>query len=184
MAGTRRFVAPVPLALFAVRCRDMRFADYEFTSVWTISAPRDRTWAYLESPEQGWSDWWPGLRSVRLERADGLLGSSASCRWRSPWGYVVTVDLVVIGLDPARQVELRAEGDLRGRGSVRFADTSDGRTRVTTLWRVTVMPRWMRAVAPVLRPVFVLGHHVVMRGGERGLERAIWATSLDGATTW
>lgn len=151
----------------------MGLADYAFTSVWTIAAPRDVTWAFLESPDQRWTDWWPGLRSVQLDRSDGLLGSTASCLWRSPWGYTVRVALEVVELDPARRVGLVAHGDLVGRGSVLFADHRDGGTRVTTRWEVRTTPRWMRLLAPLLRPVFAVGHHVVMRNGERGLDRAL-----------
>jgi uncharacterized protein YndB with AHSA1/START domain len=147
--------------------------DYDFTSVWTIAASRGDTWAFLEAPDQRWADWWPGLRSVDLDRTDGLLGSTARCRWRSPWGYRVGVDLRVESIDPARRVDLVADGDLVGRGRVIFDDLADGGTRVTTHWHVATTPGWMRLLAPVLRPVFSFGHHVVMRRGERGLDRAL-----------
>lgn len=151
----------------------MGLGDYAFTSVWAFAAPRGTTWEFLESPEQRWTNWWPGLRAVELDRRDGLLGSTARCRWRSPWGYEVGVNLRVDDVDEARRVDLAADGDLVGRGSVLFDDLPAGGTRITTHWHVATAPSWMRLLAPVLRPAFSLGHHVVMRRGERGLDRAL-----------
>src|SRR5690625_4968235 len=151
----------------------MRAATYTFTSVWRISACRERTWTFLESPDQQWADWWPPLRSIHLHRTDQLLGSTASCRWRSLWGYVLGVDLEVVRVERGHRVDLAADGDLTGTGVVRFADGSDGTTEVTTQWSVTTTPRWMQISSPVLWPMFRIGHYVVMRRGERGLERAL-----------
>jgi len=148
-------------------------AAYTFTSVWRISACRELTWAFLESPDQQWADWWAPLRSIELHRTEQLLGSTASCRWRSIWGYVLGVHLEVVGVERGYRVDLTADGDLTGTGVVGFADGPDGTTQVTTQWSVTTTPRWMQISSPVLWPMFRIGHDVVMRRGESGLERTL-----------
>ena len=87
------------------------------------------------------------------------------------------IDLEVVGLTPARSVDLVARGDLVGNGRIHFTDAAGGSTCITTHWQVTTTQRWMRVLALVLRPGFAVGHHVVMRRGERGLDRAMRAAT-------
>ena len=44
------------------------------------------------------------------------------------------------------------------------------------IWEVDTAKRWMNALAPLLRPLFVWNHHAIMRAGEAGLRRHLEAT--------
>ena len=49
----------------------------------------------------------------------------------------------------------------------------DGGTGVEYTWRVGLDKGWMRALAPLLRPVFAWNHNAVMAAGEDGLRRLL-----------
>lgn len=150
----------------------MRGRAYQFSSVWRIRAPLESCWTFLTSPGQRWLDWWPRLRSIDVDRADGLVGSEARCVWRSPLGYRLRTDLRLVDVISEKRVELAVTGDVVGSAVVEFSPTADG-TRVDVSWQVTTTPRWMNVAAPLLRPAFTWGHRVVMRAGERGLNAVL-----------
>lgn len=54
---------------------------------------------------------------------------------------------------------------------LRLLRAEDGFTDVTYVWRVRLIKRWMRWLAPLLAPVFLWNHEGVMRAGEAGLRR-------------
>ena len=58
---------------------------------------------------------------------------------------------------------------LRGSGEVRFLELTPETSEMDIDWRVATDRRWMRWTAWILRPVFVAGHHIVMRQGEKHL---------------
>lgn len=146
---------------------------YAFVSTWRVGAPLDETWTFLTSPGQSWVDWWPSLETADVRRTPGLVGSAATCTWRSPVGYRLTFVLTLTGVEPGRLVVLAADGDLAGTSTVRFAPEPDGGTRLDIELRVSTAKAWMNAAGLVLGPVFRYGHHAVMRRGERGLRRGL-----------
>lgn len=162
----------------------MRPQRYAFHSVWRLDAPVQLCWDFLTAPGQQWRTWWPQLRRIDVRPAAGLVGSSAACTWGSPIGYALTFELTVTAAEAGHHVELAATGDLTGEGRAVFEADGDG-TRLDVTWQVVTSKRWMNIVAPVLGPVFRWGHDVAMRGGERGLNRALAsaAISAPGATT-
>lgn len=129
-------------------------------------------WGFLTSPGQRWLDWWPRLHSIAVDRANGLVGSSARCVWRSPFGYRLRMDLQLVDVIPEKQVDLSVRGDVDGTAVVQFTRAGSD-TRIDVEWRVATTLPWMNLAAPVLRPVFTWGHRVVMRGGEEGLNRIL-----------
>lgn len=167
--------------------------EYDFTSVWRISAPVRQCWDFLTLPDQTWTAWWPSLRHIDVQRADrpkepkasGILdeqdtivGTTAACTWRSPVGHQLRFVLTLTDVEPSRRIVLSSEGDLDGTAVVNFAPNGTG-SELTVTWKIRTTRRWMNVTAPVLRPVFRWGHHVVMRRGERGLNRVL--TDGDGS---
>lgn len=146
--------------------------QYEFVTGWRLDAPVTTCWAYLTAPDQSWREWWPALREIEVTRTPGLVGSTADCVWRSPIGHPLRFTLRLRSAVPNQQVQLASTGDLVGHGVIDFAGRSGG-TDVTVTWSVDTARRWMLVAAPVLRPLFRWSHHVVMRQGRRGLNRAL-----------
>ena len=63
-----------------------------------------------------------------------------------------------------------ASGELSGRGAWTFSTRgADELTHVRYDWEVDANKVWMRALAPILRPVFEWNHDYVMEKGRIGL---------------
>jgi hypothetical protein len=121
---------------------------------------------------QQWRDWWPHLRSIDIQRTPELVGSYAACAWSSPVGYGLTFRVHLTDVLPERRVSLEVEGDLTGKGSVVFVPVAAG-SLLRICWQVQTTRRWMNVAGGLFRPVFRFGHDAVMRGGERGLNKAL-----------
>lgn len=147
---------------------------YSFDSVWRIDTSHERVWAAFEEllvsdePFQ----WWPGMRSEG--RSDGIHVVAGS-----PVGYRLRFRLHDIRQTPRELVTLRSDGDLRGRAEMRLAPVGPRTSTIDVTWRVDLTRPWMRRADPMLRPVFVRAHDVVMRAGERGLNDWLRAAERD-----
>jgi hypothetical protein len=147
-------------------------SDYSFRTRWIVPAAPERCWAELERTVTGASgSWWPGLRIVRPAAALRP-GAALRIAVRSPLGYGLRCDLRVTDLVPGRSLTADSTGDLSGRGRIRVDPDAAG-SRIRFEWDVSPRRAWMRALSPVLRPVFSAAHGLVMRAGERGLRRAL-----------
>ena len=97
--------------------------------------------------------------------AEGI-GALRRMTWRTALPYTLSFDMRTTRVEPMRLIEGRAEGELAGRGRWTLA-ADGGVTRVRYEWIVAVEKPWMRALAPLLRPVFAWNHNKVMGWGEQ-----------------
>jgi hypothetical protein len=68
-------------------------------------------------------------------------------------------------------IAARTRGELAGVGTWRFFEGNG--TAGVYEWDVETTRPWMNVLAPIARPLFAWNHHVVMRGGGRGLARLL-----------
>ncbi|MCW2831732.1 MAG: hypothetical protein JWP31_2424 [Aeromicrobium sp.] len=140
-------------------------SSYVLVSRWEIACSRAELWdaleALLETPDP--MVWWPSV-TVNDYR-DGELALQAA----SGLGYTVRFRLMHLQTRRPDSMTFTADGDLRGRGEVAFVDQGPAASVMEIDWRVVADRPWMRWTGWVLRPVFVAGHHLVMRRGERHL---------------
>ncbi len=115
--------------------------------------------------------WWPGVSVVDAD-AGLVCGAEYSIRVRSPFGYRLAVRLRVTELDPPHAIAAVSVGDLVGRGRMELRASPTG-TTARIEWTAHLERAWMVRVAPVLRPVFVAAHTLVMRRGERAARRRL-----------
>lgn len=149
--------------------------QFELVTHWRLEAPLPAVWQCIERV-QDWPRWWPSVRRVETlvpGRADGV-GAIRRLSWRTALPYDLTFDVEVTRVVPQAVIEGRASGELEGAGTWILAE-ADGVTTATYDWRVDLGKRWMRALAPLLRPVFAWNHGIVMRRGEIGLKRLLAA---------
>ncbi|MBC7594719.1 MAG: hypothetical protein H7288_12390 [Kineosporiaceae bacterium] len=107
--------------------------------------------------------WWTSLNVLSND------GTTMVLKARSPIGYTVGFrvhDLVATKPDT---LTCASDGDPRGSGSTTFRSASANACILDFRWNVSVDRAWMRASSPVLRPMFVLGHDLVMAQGEKNL---------------
>lgn len=147
-------------------------ARYSFRTRWIVEASPERCWREVAAVATGRSGgWWRSLRvTVPAERVEP--GAELHAHVRAPFGYALRFALRVTAVGPGRTLDAVSLGDLEGRGRVEVHALGSG-SELRFEWDVTARRPWMITAGPVLRPVFALGHRIVMRAGERGLRRVL-----------
>jgi len=148
-------------------------SEYAFVTNWRFTAPLEQVWGEIENADE-WPSWWRGVRKVELISegdADGI-GSIRRTTWRSALPYDLTFDSEVIRVEKYNLIEVRAFGQLEGRGF--WSLSNDGQTtKVRYDWTVATNKPWMNLVAPIARPFFRWNHDVIMNWGEDGLRKRL-----------
>lgn len=144
---------------------------YELHSRWQVACGREELWDELQAllASDDPMVWWGPVEVTHYD------GSNLSVRASSRFGYRLAFRLKELRLSRPTHLTFEADGDLRGSGLVRFVEGSGARSSAMDIdWRVAADRRWMRWTGWLLRPVFVAGHHVIMRQGEKHLNA--WLT--------
>lgn len=149
----------------------MAARHFDLVSHWRLQAPVADVWTALTQPEQ-WPSWWPGLRAVRTlsEGRPGGLGRVCRLLWDTGLPYSLHITVETVEVLHHQRLRGRASGTLRGDG-LWLLRSQGKQTDVTYVWRVQPGPAWMRALAPLLAPVFGWNHRRLMRAGGAGLAR-------------
>jgi Polyketide cyclase / dehydrase and lipid transport len=148
-------------------------AHYRFESGWVLAAPIEAAFELLASPDE-YSSWWPSIKHSRLiaPGGDDGVGAGAGYSIRSPLMYSLDLEATIIEIERPKLINMLARGDLVGTGT--FDLMQDGLNSVITYrWYVSTTKKWMNAVAPLGKPLFVWAYHSVMREGCAGLAQAI-----------
>ena len=155
-------------------------ASYEFITVWRFNAPLEKVWEAIKRSES-WHEWWKGvLRVEELKAGDAEgVGKIVRSTWKSALPYTLEFDSEVVRIDPMKQIESRAFGELQGTGLWTFDAEDENRTRVRYDWRVDTTKAWMNALAPVARPFFRWNHDVIMNWGGEGLAKKLGCRLLE-----
>ena len=140
-------------------------STYEFHSRWRVSCSRESLWDEVEAllASDDPMAWWGHVEVVAYD------GSNLSLRASSRFGYRLAFRLTTLQLSRPERLTFDASGDLRGNGVVTFVEGVDNSSYMDIDWRVRTDRRWMRWSGWLLRPVFVAGHHLIMRQGEKHL---------------
>ncbi|MEU8486366.1 SRPBCC family protein [Streptomyces sp. NPDC048641] len=141
----------------------MDWSHYRFRSVWDLAAEPADVFTALERAED-YPLWWPQVRE-----ATPLDEHQGTARFRSLLPYDLFVTASALRRDTeAGVLEIAMTGDLEGwaRWTVR---AHEGGTRVFYEQEVEVRKPLMRRFALIGRPVFLVNHALMMRGGRRGL---------------
>ncbi len=147
---------------------------YDFVTVWDLEFELPDVWTLIEQADD-WPAWWPGVlesREIKPGDPNGI-GSIRRTTWKSALPYKLTFDSETIRVEKFREIEIRAFGELTGRGLWHFEQIQDRRTRVQYDWQVTTDKAWMNLVAPLARPLFRWNHDIIMRRGEAGIRRRL-----------
>jgi len=151
----------------------MSVTQFELVTNWRIAAPLDAVWREIADSD-AWPQWWRAVK--RVERLSDGDSSGLGARRRITWGtalpYTISFDVEATLIEPMHRLEGRASGELNGVGRWTLRP-EDGVTMVRYEWRVELGKPWMRAFAPLLRPVFAWNHNVVMGWGEADLRKRL-----------
>jgi uncharacterized protein YndB with AHSA1/START domain len=144
-------------------------SEFRLISEWGIDAPRERVWDALKAPTE-WPHWWryvAGVEELDCGDANGI-GARHRFHWTSRLPYAIDIEMRTVEIRRLERIRAVASGDLHGEGLWELSDIPSG-TVARYTWRVSLDKAWMRAVAPLLRPVFEWNHNAVMAAGEAGL---------------
>jgi uncharacterized protein YndB with AHSA1/START domain len=127
----------------------------------------DVVWAAIANPRD-YPRWWSWLRSVE---ADGLTeGTTAHCLIRAPVPFTLRLALHVDRVVPGQRIEVTADGDLQGTGTLELAAHPDG-TEARLVWELEPHQRLLRAAGLLSRPLLQWGQDWVVRTGARQFRR-------------
>ena len=141
---------------------------YVFVDEWDVAAPPEAVFAAI-ADARTYPQWW---RPVYLDvDADGPaeLGKESRQHFKGRLPYHLHTRSRVVALDAPRTVTAEVDGDLRGRGTWTLTPTATG-THVRFDWQVHADRRLLRALTPVLRPVFRWNHNWAIARAMDGLE--------------
>ncbi len=151
----------------------MSVTQFELVTNWRIAAPLDAVWREIADSD-AWPQWWRAVK--RVERLSDGDSSGLGARRRITWGtalpYTISFDVEATLIEPMHRLEGRASGELNGVGLWTLWP-ENGVTVARYEWRVELGKPWMRAFAPLLRPVFAWNHNVVMGWGEADLRKRL-----------
>lgn len=147
--------------------------NYSFVTIWKIEAPLEAIWQEIKKPEH-WPEWWKGVLSCDVIEPgdDDGVGHIADLVWKSALPYKLLFRAETMRVDKPKQIEVRAEGELTGRGLWTFS-TDGPVTTVRYDWNVTTSKRWMNALSAILKPAFEWNHDVIMTWGGQGLAKRV-----------
>jgi len=148
----------------------IRQSDYDFRTTWTITAPRHRVSTAIQDM-RSWPTWWPGLRSVEVKNVHKkIVGSRVHMAWGARLGYTLRIEITITNYMADSRIDFTSVGDLVGGGSWSLKDGDQiDTTAINILWHVATTKRWMNISAPLLRPIFIFNHYLLMRAGQKGL---------------
>jgi hypothetical protein len=149
---------------------DVDLNRYVFRSVWRLPAERSDVYAALLDVA-AYPNWWPQVRVARqLDDSSGEL----VCRSALPYDLRFVAHREVE--DPANQVlRARLAGDLDGWTQWTVVGAPDAADVTFAVFDedVVVRRRVLRAAGRLARPALRHNHSLMMRAGERGLQRRL-----------
>jgi uncharacterized protein YndB with AHSA1/START domain len=146
-------------------------ADYHYISTWQLRAPIEPVWAAISDLEQ-LPAWYPAVQEVQTLAPgdDQQVGTRVRYVIKGRLPMRLAFEATITRVDPPREAELRAEGELAGTG--RWLLDQEGEiTTVRYLWDVQTTRPWMNLIAPVARPLFTWNSKGVMLQAGQGLAR-------------
>jgi hypothetical protein len=140
---------------------------FEFFDEWRVAAAPEAVWPVVRDIES-WPMWWPSVRRVTplLER------TTWEFRFRTRLPYEMVFAAELVRDDRVLTAEARVTGRVDGSGLC-TATAIDGGTLVRFDWWVRPQLTWMRAVAPIARPIFSWNHRSLMTEGAAALARRL-----------
>lgn len=142
---------------------------YVFIDEWDVAAPPEAVFEAV-SDARTYPQWW---RPVYIDvKADGppAVGHVAWQHFKGRLPYHLHTRSTTTRLEAPWRVEAEVTGDLAGRGTWSLRPADGGKTHVRFDWRVDAERPLLRALSPVMRPLFRWNHNWAVERAMRGLE--------------
>jgi uncharacterized protein YndB with AHSA1/START domain len=142
--------------------------EYVFIDEWDVDAPLEAVFEALADAGT-YPEWW---RPVYIDvQCDGppKVGRVSKQHFKGRLPYTLRTTSEITQMDRPRSFEVNVVGDLSGRGQWTLTPR-DGRVHVRFDWRVYADRPLLRALTPVLRPIFRWNHNWSIARAREGLE--------------
>ncbi len=150
-----------------IGCFQTNAHQYHFLTRWKFRGPVEKIYKIL-SAGKDYPRWWKpayvACREVAPRKIEALV------RARLPYTLKFTTEL--IREVPNREFEIRATGELDGRGLWKFHPDGEF-THLEFFWDVQATKPLMRRLSFLLKPLFVWNHNWVMDTGESALQAEV-----------
>lgn len=156
---------------------------FDLSSTWLLPASPEKVWAVIADTDMSWPQWWPHCTfAAPLERTEAasegqeevLKATTAHLNFKAFLGYTLTITIHPTKVAAPHEIEFDAGGHLQGTGRVRLVPQEQVlATRMDIEWRVRPTQRWMNVLTPIAAPAFKAAHALMMRQGEKGLQREL-----------
>jgi uncharacterized protein YndB with AHSA1/START domain len=158
-------------------------ADYHYISTWQLQAPIEPVWAAISDLEQ-LPAWYPAVQQVQTLTAGDpdAVGSRVRYLLKGRLPMRLAFEATITRVDPPRELELQAEGELAGTGRWELQEHGDV-TSVRYTWDVRTTRPWMNLAAPLARPLFTWNSKGVMLEAGEGLANFLEVPLLGAAFT-
>jgi carbon monoxide dehydrogenase subunit G len=146
-------------------------ANYHYVSTWQLQAPIEQVWPAIRDP-QHLPAWYPAVQQAQELAAgdDQGVGTRIRLVIKGRLPMRLAFEGTIVRVDPPRELELQAEGELAGSGRW-LLDQQGEVTTVRYVWDVRTTQPWMNLVAPLARPLFAWNTKGVLMEAGQGLAR-------------
>lgn len=151
--------------------------DYQFLTIWEISAPAESVFQLIESPVE-YPRWWPEvwLAVKELDPGDAnKIGSRFLLHTKGRLPYTLRWESQTIEKQYPHRLVLKATGDFDGQGIWTISHSESG-TRVEYDWRLRAEKPLLKKLSFLMKPLFRWNHHWAMAKGLEGLCRELNCT--------
>jgi hypothetical protein len=143
---------------------------YDFLTSWRIDATCEEVYEVLADGE-GLVRWWPSvyLRVETLRQGDKSgVGKVMSLVTKGWLPYTLSWRFEIVEARPPHGFSLKARGDFEGTGSWSFQQEG-GSVVAGYDWRIDAEKPLLKALTPLLKPVFSANHRWAMARGEESI---------------
>jgi uncharacterized protein YndB with AHSA1/START domain len=142
--------------------------EYVFIDEWDVQAPPEAVFDAL-ADARTYPEWWHPVYIAVHAGGPPEVGRVSHQEFKGRLPYHLNMRSTIVRLEPPRELEVSAEGDLTGRGVWTLTPVEDG-VHIRFDWRVIADRRLLRTLTPVLRPLFRWNHNWSIQRAIEGLE--------------
>jgi hypothetical protein len=145
--------------------------QFRFVEAWNIPGARVEEVYDVLARGELLPDWWRGvyLEAVKLTPGDEpRVGARIAAKVRGFLPFVLKIVIEATELEAPRRVAVKTSGDLSGAWSATLTQEPWG-VRADLLFMAEMERPGMRALSPLLRPLFAFNHYWTTPRGEKGL---------------
>ena len=143
-------------------------SEYVFIDEWDVDAPQEAVYDAL-ADARTYPEWWKPVYIAVDADGPPEVGTVSRQEFKGQLPYHLKMESTIVAAERPNRFEIEADGDLRGKG-VWTLTPRDGKTHVRFDWRVFADRPLLRALTPLLRPLFRWNHNWSIKCAIEGLE--------------